>query len=634
MKRSISILTFAALTVAANAQCLVSSGTSIIGSFTATGGFPANDEGVSPIQPLGFTIDINGTLYDHCYIGTNGMVELVVGAAAPTTWMDVSTFGIATLAELQGAAGDNPLFCPWSDDMFVGDILVDATIPGEFKITWVDASAYLQTDVFDFQCTLNTSGAIYSYGLDDYTDSFAANVVIGASYGDMAGTGTEPETEFLIAGDTGAVGVVYEQLSALSGELPSPDILDLSLLMAINGSGGFAHGIVCGTPPNPPAAHIPSGTGCYPINEIGEVYQIFADPTVAEAALENTSLVYTPNADSGYTITAGTATLRSTAAATPFALANDAQNTLFLPAAFNWRGVNPVATMVIAANGYIASSNTVFTFPYDVDGEFGTQGADAIVAWGNDLQPATSGAVFIESDPGTGMFYITFDDVPQFVSTVTGGGGDVTFQYQLELATGVCTVVYGDIFDTDPTTGTDPVGIGFSVADAPAVPPSIDIATDLPASCFGAEFIVPGIVLDADVPAISTPTTGTTVTYSAVGAPDFLPTALPGLKLGVLIASFLPATGGIDIGLIFGTGPWNCSAFVASLDSIIAFPTVAPFEVPIPYPAGVPPLTELTFQAAFLLDSNDPTWAASDAGLVGNDFLQTSNALTTRLSDN
>ena len=631
MKPFLSVLSFATLTVAANAQCLVASGTSIIGTFTPIVGLPANDEGVAPIQPLGFTIDMNGTLYDHCYIGTNGMVELVVGPGAPTTWFNTAG-PVKSLAQLRGQPGQNPMFCPWSDDIAVADVLLDTSIPGELTITWVDATAYLQSDSFDFQCTLTSVSATYSYGLDDYTEAFPlqSNVLIGASYGDAAGNGTEPEATFTLFGNTGSVGVVYELLSTLTGEIPTPDILDTSILILIN-SGGFVHTLTCGTPPTPPAVHTPSGDGCYPINEPGEVYQVFPNPTTAEAALENTALVYTPNADEGYTISSDTGTFRSTAGASALSLGDNQQLTLFLPTPFNWRGVNPESTLVVAANGYIADQGTNFTFPYDVENEFGSQDADAIVAWGNNLNPSGGGTSF-EFDAGSGMFYITFEDVPEN----SGGGGDVTFQYQLELAAGICTVVYGDIFDSVPTTGTDPVGIGFSIANAPGVRPSIDVTTDLPASCFGVEVIVPGVVLTADGPAISTATTGTTVTYSvdAASAPDFAPSTAPGLKVGVLVASFLPVTGGIDLGTLFAGSPWNCNAFLGSLDAFLAFPVTAPFDVSIAYPAGVPPLTELVFQAAFLLDASDALWPTSSAGLVGNDFLQVSNALVNRISDN
>ena len=157
----------------------------------------------------------------------------------------------------------------------------------------------------------------------------------------------------------------------------------------------------------------------------------------------------------------------------------------------------------------------------------------------------------------------------------------------------------------------------------------IDFATQLPFDTLP-ELVSDGVTLSADVPAVSTATTGTSVTYSAAGAPDFAPSALPGFKIGLIIASFAPpVVPGVDL---FFLGAPGCPAHVASLDVVEATDPAGAFL--LPYPAGIPPLTELTFQMAFLFDTNDPAYPTSLAGQNGNTFVQTSNALVTTISDN
>lgn len=620
MKLKLSLVSLVALAAGANAQCLTATGSSVIGSFTPTGGFPADDEGVSTIQALGFTIDVNGTLYDHCYIGSNGMVELVVGAAAPNTWFQADNFGIGTVAELQGDVGTNPMFAPWSDDMFVADILVDTSVAGEFKITWVDASAYLNTDVFDFQCTLSPAGAQFNYGTDVYTDLFSNNAVMGATMGNVAGTGAEPESDFTNGGDTGTDPLLYELFPF--AELP-PDVLGQGFLVIPNGLGGFIYTLACG---NPPASHTAVGGGCYPINDFSSVYQIFATGLDAKNALENTSLLYTPNGLGGYTVLSVAGTLRPTTGATSVGLVDESTVNVFLAQPFPNLGA-PSALMSICDSGAISFGGALPTFVWwDTPADFNAQTSASFVGLGADLDPGASGDVLVEYDAGTNTEYVTFENVGFWDASGTPVG-DSTFQFQVDLTAGTVTIVFGTINDAG-YTGLE-IGTGYCDATSANDMGGIDFATQLPYDT-RTELVVDGVELGADVPAVSTATTGTTVTYSATAAPDFAPTALPGFKIGLMLGSFgAPVVPGIDL---FFLGAPGCPAFVPTLDFVEATDPGGNFAVA--YPAGIPAQTTLTFQMAFLFDINDPAYPSSLAAANGNTFAQTSNALVTFISDN
>ena len=392
-----------------------------------------------------------------------------------------------------------------------------------------------------------------------------------------------------------------------------------------NAIGGYA--IIAGTFENR-ARHTVIGSGCYPIDERGGWHQEFADAASAEIALDNQALLYVPNGG-GYTTVVGAGVFRPGNPASLLSLTDDQEVALFLPGSFNYRGATPVGVVYLSANG-VLSMGPGNGGIIDLDAAFFTSAGDgAFVAYGEDLDPdgGAAGTISTEYDAATDTYYITFEAVPHFPGDPVANG-TATFQYQLELTSGLCTIVYGDM-----TPGTTPQTDGVLIGETAPVAVA-DTAIDIFAlgtfTTFATETIVSGVELTADVPAVSTAATGTVVTYSVANAPDFSPTVLPGVKVGLLVGSTaaLAPLPGIDLAFLSAPG---CPLFVSTLDFLGTFD---PFgNIAIGYPAGVPPQTVLNFQAAMLFDISDPAYPSTSAGLNGNLFAQTSNALVTVLSD-
>ena len=517
------------------------------------------------------------------------------------------------------------------DRRAVGVYAFDATADGDnigVQPAWLanpDQSGP-QTSVITPVTVLPTTEAAFIYQISNGGGSFDVTFTFmsGGSYtGTLSGPdwfmGAYPGTQNNDTGDSGTNLSVTEgriDLSAYAGEV----ITEVTFENRSNVNGGYA--ILAGNFENA-ARHTSVGSGCYPIDERASWHQTFANSTDAELGLENQTLLLIPNGNGGHTTIVGTGTLLPGNPASLLTLTDDSKTSVALPAAFNYRGTTAVTSIDVHSKGYISMGPGNGTSYLEVaNAGFFTGLTDGVIAaYAEDLNPGNGGTISTEYDSVGGIFYITFEGVPHFSNS-----GAVTFQYQLELASGLCTIVYGDI---TPETGTDIVMVGEAGPGA-TVDTEVDIFTATFFDTYAVDTIQDGVILDADVPAISTATTGTTVVYSVAAAPDFSPTFLPGTKVGLFIASFAPLAPlpGLDLGFLGAAG---CPLYVTSLDFVEAFDLAGTFTVP--YPAGIPPQTTLFFQAAMLFDTADPAYATTPAGINGNTFTQTSNALITVISN-
>jgi len=244
MNRIPAILSAAALlAVGINAQCQTSTGTSILGTMTATlTGYPVTDEGLSPETALGFNFDLNGTIYTHYVVDSNGVVYLTDGVSGV---LGRAGLGCDTLAEFAGVAGDSPRFAPYSDDFDGVDILVDTSVANEVKVTWVDYTYWLNTDAFDMSVIIRSDGTVqFDYGTDPFVTT---NAGVGVSNGNAATA--SGELDLSAGGDTGADGIAHDLHDAASLQPYN----DTSIIFIQNGLGGWTFANICGTPPNPPA---------------------------------------------------------------------------------------------------------------------------------------------------------------------------------------------------------------------------------------------------------------------------------------------------------------------------------------------------------------------------------------------
>ena len=73
-----------------------------------------------------------------------------------------------------------------------------------------------------------------------------SNAYVGVSIGNQVGTSTSPASDLSAGGDSGSLGLVYE-----NGWAANFDLEDTSITFSPNGSGGFTYSISCGGPSRP-----------------------------------------------------------------------------------------------------------------------------------------------------------------------------------------------------------------------------------------------------------------------------------------------------------------------------------------------------------------------------------------------
>ena len=167
-----------------------------------------------------------------------------------------------------------------------------------------------------------------------------------------------------------------------------------------------------------------------------------------------------------------------------------------------------------------------------------------------DYDPSLPGSGAIKFEQIGGIAYVTWDGVYAEGTTTAD-----TFQMQFELASGAVHMLWQSV------TGARECLVGWSAAGYSTDPGGVDLSNAAPAT-----FFVPGVdqlPLDLSVsPApISTPTTGTLLTYMVQNIPEFA--AGSGLYVGLNVLSLgqTPAPG-LDLGFLGAPG---CVALVSTI---------------------------------------------------------------------
>lgn len=370
--------------------------------------------------PLGFTFPLNGVSYTHVHPCSNGYTYLSDGSAAIT-----DTDFSPTLAEF---ANDAPRVAPFWDDLNLvaangGELFVD-TSPTECRITWSNAVNYnTTTPVFSFSVTLYPGGDVH-FGYDDLITN-NGQTFVGVSPGNGA---LQAASVDLTTSPVGVDPMFFEDFAAagafdLAGSLtiivPSPPTFAAAFVAggAEQCATSAEYGVGCGTPAPGDVAHELMPQGGWDISNTVTFLRSGGSYTIVD-------------------VIPGTF-LPPSAGATVVSTVDDGYGSVQLSAPMPVPG-GFTSTLTICTNGFVSlSAQQPIALPaYDPDvADFEGFTAPAIAAPWYDWSPNNGGQLVFEEIGG--IAYVTWDNVPAYGTTV----GD-TFQYQFEVATGNCTVVY------------------------------------------------------------------------------------------------------------------------------------------------------------------------------------------------
>jgi hypothetical protein len=517
-------------------------------------------------------------------------VFLTNGALSGATTQGFATNATAQLNSLRGIAGQPPRLAPFWRDLELtqandAGVFINNTLPGKFVVTWQNAVQFNTAGpLFTIQLQLHASGQVtFHYGA---TTVSVAPVILGVSAGD--GIAAVPQVDFSSGSTTSTTLLHFERFASNAFDLAG------RCIQFTPGGGGFS-AITA-----QPASHTGYGAGCYEI-ATESFYQGFANAVVASAALAGQSLVFTPAA-AGYTATFGGGSyLAPSGAAVPLALGDDTElpvtPSLPLPTPFG-----PVSELRVHANAVVTLGNQPQTFPgtnpyTPTPAALLAASRTAFWAW-HDYNPAEAGSGPVSYEErvigSDTVALLTWDGVENY-SLPNPLPNPSTLQFQLNLTTGVVTLVWVAVDNNATSQFGSGHLIGFSPGGASQDPGSINLATALPRTTSPDR---EALRLSASPEPRSTATTGTTVTYTTENVPEAAPGT--GVYVGALILS--PAgvpLPGVELGFLGAPG---CRAHVLTLASTQALvggtPTLTTTFV---VPAGIAEGFELFAQSCGLV---------------------------------
>lgn len=558
------------------------------------------DDVVFPIRPLGFAFPFGGTTYTHVHVSTNGLVYLSnAGVPAPgNIWG-----GIPSLLVTGG-----PKIAPFLTDLFidgsVGGAVEFHALPGRVVVTWENARLVGDpySVIFSVQLQLLAGGEIRFAYDERFLLLVQRNILVGMSQG--GGAAIPPASELSTAGGS-ATTTNYQVFDR--DNVPF-DMDTLTLTFQPSGVGYTWDSAICS------GTLTSSGAGCYTASD--SFYQLTLDPPTSSAVLSNTAITMTPNTTGGgYTVTSGgNAFVAPTAAAVVLPLTDDDEiSTPALATPFPYEG-GVAATFAVCSNGIVsvAPGNSLSYAP-----DLATMLNNPQTAWysWHDYDPgaALGGRVLFEEIGA--VTYITWDGVLDIVGWPVPSAS--TFQFQFDSATGTVTLVYLRVSaENIPSLAAQPHLVGYSPGGVSNVPAGVSFATDLTIS-FGSYQLDP-LWLWPSGKLISTPWSGSTVTYFTSNIPEFTPGSSVFVALQVLSFSQLPDPG-VDLAFLGAPG---CDVRVAALDILLPMVATTNLQsVDVDLDAGVPPGLFVYSQSAALFVPNTLANGQNDGGLTTSNML-------------
>ncbi len=531
------------------------------------------DDVVFGAQPLGFAFPFNGVTYTDVHVCTNGFVYLSnLGVPAPGA-ADYTP----TLPEL--VAG-SPKVCAMWDDLNLtvantGSALFNA-LPGKGVITWQNAINYgTAGPVFSVQLQLLASGEIFVAFNGAVATVVGSDCFLGMSEGN--GAAIPAVSDFSIVGSS----VVTTNVEVFNSNLVPFDLAGQTVQFIPTGLGYTWIPQLCA------GANTSYGSGCYTVSD--SIYQRFADAAVASAGLTNQSIQFFP-AGASYLVTWGGGTYvapSGTAANLTVAAADDLE-VVVTPSIAMPTPQGPQATLRVHTNAVVSWGAGAQTFPgtnnYTPTAAGFLNGVNAgIYAW-HDYNEAEGGSgrikreeVVVGSDT---ILYITWDNVENYSNPLGVNPG--TMQMQLNLTTGVVTIVWTSV-DANTTSGFGSSHlVGYSPPGASIDGGSVNLATALPV-------VTSSLNMSAlSLSASPAPVAGVTVVYTTNNIPEFAPTSGLYVAVNIISVGSVPAPG-LDLGFLGAPG---CAALIASLDVTQSMVGASPsntvsFALPLSVPAGI-----------------------------------------------
>ncbi len=362
--------------------------------------------------------------------------------------------------------------------------------------------------------------------------------------------------------------------------------------------------------PQQGASHQSYGIGCYTISD--SFWQYHANAAAAAAALDGQSITLTPSG-TGYAVTAGGgAFVPPGGGAQALALGDDTAVAVALAQPFPFPG-GSTTTLFVHSNGIVAAAPLLMSAataaapsPAAMLGE----GAPAWYCW-HDFDPTEPGSGAITVATVGGIVLVTWDGVESHPAPLANPS---TLQFQFDPATGVVRYVWGALAATGTGQATAPSEqflIGWSPGGASVDAGPIDLAADLPVTV-GAVNMLP-LSITASPPPVSTPNSGTLITYTV----HDIPAASPGNHLGYTVLGLQPDFAGTDLSAL---GLPGCINRLASVDLTMLF--VSPTSTAtttLALPAGMPKgLTYHAMAIAFVYPYSLPNGQNGFGGVVSN----------------
>lgn len=374
----------------------------------------------------------------------------------------------------------------------------------------------------------------------------------------------------------------------------------------------YANGAV----PHACAESLPFGLGCN--RRRASICRQYDTATAAATALNGRSVTFLPNLVGGYDLLPGIAAhayVAPTGNAFPVPRTNDSEFSFSPLAPFPYQG-GLASTLFVHSNGYVSvGSNTVLGGPNWFPAPSALLAAPATGWWvWHDLNPTeiTSGPIWIDEDPGSGVVRITWFGVESYPTNVVNPS---TFQMVFDPNIAAVTIhfVSIDTIGGSPNPGNDRWVVGFSPGGPSADPGTADLTavmdgTTPPVTLTAAD--VESLVLAASGP----PMLGTTF--------DLTTTGDTGNSVGVLFVSPTPLLPGIDLAFLGAPG---CAAFVdigQGFGFVITNTSLGAMTAPLTIPNDLALLDALFFGQSIWLDAT-----ANAFGIV------TSNGLALQLGN-
>lgn len=478
----------------------------VLGTFLGIG-----DDTMFAMQPIGFAFPFAGTTWTDVHICANGYFFFSNGNVppAPTTGDYSSSPGELVGQSPRIAA----LWCDLNLTAANGaGAWIDNLSGTKCTITWHNAVNYGMTTRFSVQVQLFPTGEIVMFWSPGATNNSTFNYPAGVGVtGVSPGLGAFlPAPSDLSAGGTTADDTLYEHFT-------TQGLFDLQLrsLRLIPLSPGWLYLPTFWTGC---ATSTDYGLGC--VHARDSFYEILP---ASQWDLANTTLTFVRQA-AGYAVSVGGAGtfVPPSGAAAIICNADDIVQTVALPAPMPVPG-GVTSALSVSSNGNIslASAGNGAGFAPDVGLFLDWPQTNIAAAW-HDYNPAAAGSGKVLFEQSGGVAYVTWNGVYSYLTT-----NPDTFQYQFDLATGDCTIVYQTM-----VTGSNDYLVGYSRGGPSWRPGPTDVSALVGALAI-ADVGVPGLSLTGNgLPLVGNAGFG----YTIANVPNLVP-------LGVLFFGALPLPG-------------------------------------------------------------------------------------------